>query len=375
MKQKQRQPVAHSIDVGLGYVKHTTRLGEGHIGFTSFPAVAIPSDPSVLRQIDGQRSRNTIDVPVKGAGGVISHYEVGPDILQAQTGTEFGRVLTGDYYSSTIYDALMLGALRLIGDTVIDMLVVGLPVGQYLVQERREYLINKWKTGDEGIDTGDGHRVVIRDVIVRPQPLGGYVEALNHLDLVNAAIKASPAGQVLPEFTEAQQVIDLNVLVIDPGEHTLDWLVVNKGSIVDRASGAAEDAGRHRVVRAVTEALQVDIGRPLQSLVHPLINKALHEGRPLKLQGEYFDLGKYLGAINAAIADPVNRMFEGLRGMLDVIDLIVIVGGHPQLYRDMIAARFKSLPIVVLPNSVMANVSGYQAMGEMALEHSSAHAA
>jgi plasmid segregation protein ParM len=369
MKQQKRPRCAHSIDVGLGYVKHTTREDNGTIGYRSFPAVAIPSDPSALRQI-ASRGRNTIDVPVVAMDGVTSSYEVGPDIVQAQTATEFGRILTGGYYASPIYDALMLGALRFIGATEIDVLVVGLPVGQYLIEERRNSLVDRWKTGPEGIDTGDGHRVVIRDVIVRPQPLGGYVEALNHLDLINAAIKASPSGAMMDEITESEAVVGMNVLVVDPGEHTLDWLVVSKGNIVDRASGAAEDAGRHRIVRAVTEALQADIGRPLAAFVHPMINAALSSDKQIvKLMGEFHDLTKYRGVINASVEDPVNKMVEGLRGMLEIIDLVIIVGGHPQLYRDQVAARFKSLPIVVLPNPVMANVSGYQAMGEMALEH------
>ena len=51
--------------------------------------------------------------------------------------------------------------------------------------------------------------------------------------------------------------------MIDPGEHTLDWLLIQQGTINPRASGAASDAGRHRVVRSVLDRWCAEIGRPL----------------------------------------------------------------------------------------------------------------
>ncbi len=365
MKQTQRPLVVHSIDVGLGYVKHTKHLPDSTIGFDSFPAIAIASDASFLKQV-GTRTRNTIDVPVVGEDGVTSNYEVGKDVQQAVI-SEFGRDVSASYYTSPIYEALMLGALRFTGAEVIDVLVLGLPVSQYLVHERRASLIEKW-TRPEGVDTGNGRTVVIKDVIVRPQPLGGYAESLKHLDLIDQAIQASPAATYMKKVTEARQVIDMCVLVVDPGEFTLDWLVVNKGSIVERASGAAEDAGRHRVVQAVTKALEDKVGRQLPPVAHGRINQSLLDGTPVKLSGEYHDLAQFAGAVKTAVNDPVNKMYDGLKSVFEILDLIVVVGGHPKLYAAEVSSRFKSLPLVMLPEgvSVMANVAGFQDIGEAA---------
>jgi plasmid segregation protein ParM len=358
--------VAHSIDVGLGLVKHTVL--ETHtdvpsrIAFEAFPALAIPADPSALRSV--VRPRDTFDVPVPMPDGNISLFEVGPEIRRAQTGTEFGRILTTDYYTSQIYEALMLGALRRTGSSVIDILVVGLPVSQYLVPESRDALSRRWTSSAEGHDVGDGLRVVVRDVIVRPQPLGGYFDSWQHLELFREAIARSPAAEVLPRIESAEQVSELNVLVVDPGELTLDWLVMNKGQINERASGAAVDAGRFRVVRAVAEALSNDVGRKLATMNYPDIDHALRTTNKIKIEGKIYDLARYKGIISAHVLDPVNQMVQGVRGMADTLDVIVMVGGHPELYRDALTLKYPHLPIVTLPDPVFANVRGYQSVGE-----------
>lgn len=84
----------------------------------------------------------------------------------------------------------------------------------------------------------------------------------------------------------------------------------------------------------------------------------------LKLQGEVYDLTKYEGVIKTAVADPVNRLTEGLRGMMEFVDLILMVGGHPERYADELRAQFPKIPVVSTDSSVFANVRGYQLAGE-----------
>jgi plasmid segregation protein ParM len=141
---------------------------------------------------------------------------------------------------------------------------------------------------------------------------------------------------------------------------------VQRGSINPKASGAASDAGRHRTVRAVADALQAQLGRPLGSAILPRINEALRTNMQIKLSGETHDLRQFESVMATSVADPINRLIEGLRGMIEIVDFIVIVGGHPERYRDELHARFPKIPIVVFDNSVEANVRGYQSIGTRA---------
>ena len=348
-------PVVRAIDVGFGLVKLSLRTADG-VGFLNFPSMAIPADASAVRTL-GTRRRDTFDVPVHGA-----NYEVGRDVGLAQAGGSFGRDVTDEFYRGPIYEALTKGALRYMaeaGDSAIDLLVLGLPVNQYNDAKRRDYLRSTYQ-GD--IEIGDGKKIQVRKVIVQAQPMGGYAALDDHLDELNRVI-ASTHGALKP-LGAGEELDDLAVLMVDPGEHTLDWLLIQQGTINPRASGAASDAGRHRVVRAVLESLATDVGRPLGPAVMPRINEALRQNQPVKLSGVAHDLTRYEPVIMSDIEDSINRMVDGLRDAHEIVDLIVLVGGHPERYRDMLSRRFPAIPVFVMPESMSANVRGFQMIGE-----------
>lgn len=350
------QAVVRAIDVGFGLVKLSLHTEQG-LGFTSFPSMAIPADGSAVRTL-GTRRRDTFDVPVNGA-----KYEVGRDVGLAQSGGSFGRDVTDEFYRGAIYEALTKGALRYMaeaGDSRIDVLVLGLPVNQYNDAKRRDYLKSRF----EGpIDLGDGKSVQIGRVIVQAQPMGGYAALDEHLDALNQTIGSTPNGALQP-LASSDELDDLAVLMVDPGEHTLDWLLIQQGSINPRASGAASDAGRHRVVRAVQDGLVAELGRPLGPAVLPRINDALRAKKPVKLAGVAHDLERYEPAIVSVVEDSVNRMVDGLRDAHEIIDLIIVVGGHPERYRDALVKRFPAIPVFIQPGSMAANVRGFQLIGE-----------
>ncbi|MED5621087.1 hypothetical protein [Ideonella sp. BN130291] len=348
-------PVVRAIDVGFGLVKLSVPAGDG-VQFISFPSMAIPADASAVRTL-GTRRRDTFDVPVNGA-----LYEVGRDVGLAQAGGSFGRDVTDEFYRGAIYEALTKGALRYMaeaGDTVIDVLVLGLPVNQYNDAKRRDYLR---ATYENEIDIGDGKKITVRKVIVQAQPMGGYAALDDHLDELNRVITST--GGALKPLNSGEELDDLAVLMIDPGEHTLDWLLIQQGTINPRASGAASDAGRHRVVRSVVESLGSDVGRPLGPAVLPRINEALRKKTPVKLSGVAHDLNRYEPVIMSVIEDSINRMVDGLRDAHEIVDLIVLVGGHPERYRDVLVKRFPAIPVFIMPESMAANVRGFQMIGE-----------
>jgi plasmid segregation protein ParM len=221
-----------AIDVGFGLVKLSLRTPDG-IGFVNFPSMAIPADASAVRTL-GTRRRDTYDVPVNGA-----NYEVGRDVGLAQAGGSFGRDVTDEFYRGPIYEALTKGALRYMfeaGDAAIDLLVLGLPVNQYNDAKRRDYLRS---TFEGEIEIGDGKKIQVRKVIVQAQPMGGYAALDDHLDELNQVI-ANTNGALKP-IASGEQLDDLAVLMIDPGEHTLDWLLIQQGTILQSYSRPARE--------------------------------------------------------------------------------------------------------------------------------------
>ena len=353
------QPVVRAIDVGFGQVKLSVS-SNGGTAFMSFPSMAIPADASAVRTL-GTRRLDTFDVPVNGG-----LYEVGIDVGLAQAGGSFGRDVTDEFYRGVIYEALTKGALRYImqaGDANIDVLVLGLPVNQYNDAKRRDYLR---ATYEGQIDVGDGKKVMIHKVIVQAQPMGGYAALDDHLKELNSLI-SNTAGALQP-LASGEALDDLSVLMIDPGEHTLDWLLIQEGSINPRASGAASDAGRHRVVRTVQDSLAAELGRPLGPAVMPRINDAMRANKPVKLAGIAHDLSRFEPAVMSVVEDCINRMVDGLRDAHEIVDLMVLVGGHPDRYRDVLAKRFPAIPVFIMPQPMQANVRGFQMIGEAELE-------
>jgi len=352
-------PTVRAIDVGFGLVKLSVPA-DGTVRFRSFPSLAIPADTSAVRSLSTRR-RDTFDVPVHGA-----LYEVGQDVGLALAGGSFGRDVTDEFYKGKVYEAVTKGALRYMaeaGDSNIDVLVLGLPVHQFNDAARRDYLR---RTYEGELDVGGGKTVRVGRVIVQAQPMGGYAALEEHLDELNREIAAT--GGALQPLASVDDLDQLAVLMVDPGEHTLDWLLIQQGTINPSASNAASDAGRHRVLKAVQAALSEDVGRPLGVSVEPHINEALRRKMPVKLSGVAYDLGKYEPRVMSVIEDAVNRMIDGLRDATEIVDLIVLVGGHPDRYRDVLKQRFPAIPVFVMPESVTANVRGFQMIGEAVAE-------
>ena len=352
-------PVVRAIDVGFGLVKYTVPV-DGGVDLRSFPSMAIPADTSAVRSLSTRR-RDTFDVPVQGAV-----YEVGRDVALAQAGGSFGRDVTDEFYRGKVYEAVTKGALRYMaeaGDRAIDVLVLGLPVNQFNDAARRDWLC---RTYEGELDVGGGRRIEVRRVVVQAQPMGGYAALEDDLEALNREIAAT--GGALQPLAGADDLDELAVLMVDPGEHTLDWLLIQQGTINPAASSAASDAGRHRVLKAVQSALSEDVGRPLGVSVVPHINDALRQRKPVKLSGVAYDLEKYEPRIMSVVEDAINRMIDGLRDATEIVDLIVLVGGHPERYRDVLKQRFPAIPVFVMQDPVTANVRGFQMIGEAVAE-------
>jgi plasmid segregation protein ParM len=194
-----RDPITRAIDLGYGNVKYTKR-GERHpIEFAEFPALAVHAHSGALNvQTVQLANTDTITVSIDGRA-----YQVGPDSPVLLQGLA-ERVLEAAYARSDRYAALMKGALAYVDESVIDQLVLGLPVSTFAREHR--YVEKKWTGGHmiPGRHRCDEERnVEIDRVTVVAQPIGAYMAALGD------GLLSREKG---------------NALVIDLGYFTIDWV-------------------------------------------------------------------------------------------------------------------------------------------------------
>lgn len=362
-------PVARAIDAGFGVIKftraampHELKIAVNGVVCDSFLSRAIDVNEDQERSaVDGGRKRDTRLVSYKNRS-----YEIGKDVVHATVGTDFGRSLTRDYYESDIYHALMRGALAYMEEDHIDALVLGLPMNFYENKECVSRLQNAY-TGL--IDLGHGRRVLVRKAIVHPQPFGGYISLGHDLKGINSALQNYPGSDRLESIDDLG---DMNILIVDPGEYTLDWLLMTPGGHAQRVSSAAGDAGRHRVLRDVYELVCKKVGRKLGLSFMTDIDEALRFKKPLRVSGVKYPLDgeDFMLAIERAVEDPVRQMLESLREADDRIDLIAVMGGSPVEVATAIKRARPHIPLYCPSEAsgqsapLFANVRGFQEWAE-----------
>lgn len=351
-----QKPVALAIDAGFGLMKFTRPDETGTPVPDCFRSIAL--DATEGDGLDGPgSSRDAMLVEYND-----KQYVVGRDIRQAMVTHEFGRDMTDRYYESDVYHALMRGALAYMGVTHIDVLVLGLPLNHF--KNARNSELEKQYTGTVRISKD--RQVSIDKVIVHPQPLGGFLSLGKHLSGINAAAAKYPNAQ-LPKLSTPAALADLNVLVVDPGEYTLDWLIMTPTGPQTRVSNANSDAGRYRVIREALKLLSSKVGRPLGPSFAADVDEALRTGRKIRIGGVAYSLDgeDFKDVVTKAVADPVRKMLEELRGWDDRVDLVVVLGGEPRDVAAAIQHERPNLPLYCAPvdgehASVYSNLLGFQ---------------
>jgi len=355
--------VALSIDAGFGVTKfsHRPDRQSSKVAFSSFPSVAmqVQRTPNIH---EITRGRRTALVEYKG-----NTYSIGPDAYHELAGNMFGRNLSGDYYTSDIYHALMRGALSFMDEKAIDVLVLGLPMDRFDYPDLIESLQKEY-TGLVDIDSR--RSIAIGQVIVHPQPFGGYIGLGRHINGINEAAKNYPHAK-LPHLKSAQDILDLNVLIVDSGAYTLDWLFMKPSGYIRNASSAANNAGRHRIVRQLYDKIKSELAEapPINLLFD--IDEAERKKTPIRIKGRAFDLQeeKYQTLIRHAVDDSIRQMEEHIGANIHRVDLIAVVGGEPSHVSHAIQRKLPEIPLFVVPSggeypSIYANLSGFQEYAE-----------
>lgn len=355
--------VARAIDAGFGVMKLTRAAAPGEAAINgvvcdSFLSIAISAE-NLQTEVDNSGRRDTHLVAYEGES-----FEVGKGVRHNVVANDFGRDMTDSYYDSKVYHALMRGALASIGEPVITTLVLGLPMNHFDNKVRIAKLSNAY-TGK--VDLGHGKTVTIEKTIVHPQPMGGYLSLGHDIKGINEALEKYPKCGIEPLKGPAD-LQNLNVLVVDPGEFTLDWLMMTPAGPAQRVSSAISDAGRHRILREVHKALAAEMNRPLGATFMTDIDEALRANKPVRIAGLAYrlDSPEYKAIIVKAVEDPVRQLLEGLRGADDRIDLVAVLGGSPIEIADAIKRARPNLPVYVPTDmtgqkaSMYANLRGFQ---------------
>ncbi|MDF4421721.1 PRTRC system protein D [Vibrio parahaemolyticus] len=344
-----KKHIVRSIEIGYGTTSSVT--GETKEGFVirTYPSVPVAVSHNI-QSLGGDilSSRKTVFVPVGE-----NVYEVGEDV-QASADPRSTRVLnTEGYIDSERYKALFLGALKMIPEDEIDLLVCGLPVS---VMPRKDEL-QAMVEGEH--DLGDSRKVTIKSAWIIAQPLGGLLAY------------AREGGQ--DRFKEMKQE---NLLVVDPGYLTVDWLVT-RGLMANENRSGDFEGGMSKILQKVADAAFKKFSgderfKRIKEVNVELIDQAFISGK-LKLFGHKMDFPIHKGdektpafdftdAINSVAEDAVTALVNRVGDAQD-LDRIIVVGGPAKLYVHALEKAFPNHEIQVLKDSLRANVIGFQEGG------------
>jgi plasmid segregation protein ParM len=330
-KEEAMSMVVRAIDLGFGNTKFVMSSVDGKIECSHFPSLAVLA-PGEMGVVDLVGKRKTVCVPVRGVW-----YEVGYDVEQAASAFK-ARPRHDRYIETAEYMALTAGALRYMGCKSIDLLVVGLPVAEYLAKRKElEKLLKK-----EPIQIGGGDSVTIKEVMVLAQPHGALFDYLR-------------------QHGEATGIKETKNLVIDVGYRTFDWLTTDGLKVYANRSHSVS-LGVSQVLGAIARKIGIEHGMAeLPDLDG--IDRALRQKKPLAVFQKSYELKKFQADIDAVADQAVGELYTRIGQIYDIRN-VVLVGGGAFLYKRSVAKLFNRHKILEVSEPLLANVRGFQYLGE-----------
>lgn len=323
-------PVVRAVDVGYRNTKFTLgRAPDGALRTMLIPSLATPADLGADLGANVAARRNTVLVTADGI-----RFEAGPDVALAM-GLNENPVLHAQYTETPEHLALLRAAMHYMDVSEIDLLVVGLPVARLATHKAA---LARKLIGVHPV--GSGRTVLVKDVRVLPQPIGGF---LYH-------VASQPDARELQRDT---------ILIIDPGFLTVDWVVAQGLQPIGKRSGhhdSGVSAVLARMAAAISRDQRIDY-KDLRALDH-----GVRTGH-FKLFGEPLDLASYLADASAVMNIAVNALVSSAGDARD-IGAIVLVGGGASLFLPAIQRRYPRHAIHVVEDPVFANVRGFHIAGE-----------
>lgn len=312
-----------AIDVGYGQTKFTYDVTDGKPSFRIFPSIV----QCVKNEANEERLIKTPDIKNSTVRVKDRFYEVGTDASANSYNT---GILSETFTKTPEYMALVLGALSLMKPVnVIDTLVLGLPV-DYIKTKAAN--LKKIFVGKHVLP---GKRsVLIKNVVVIAQPLGGYLEWLGSINNVTQEMKT---------------------LVIDPGFYTFDYIVVRNGKDIPSLNGSFP-GGMSMLLEFVAEQISKKYNINYTNL------RAIEEGimkGVFRMYGKPVDLSPMMKPFQKETLGIIQRIINKIGDGRD-IDQIVLVGGGSRMFYGAIKSIFNKHQLTVIDEPIMANVRGFQ---------------
>jgi len=254
----------------------------------------------------------------------------------------YSQIMDPSYPWTNEYRALYFTALDMLEVDTIDHLVTGLPVSQFLDGVSREKLTEQM-TGRFYIRPDKV--VEVKNVRVVPQPVGAWGSYMLDSNVLN---------KVSPRLDPS-----MSALVVDPGHYSLDWALYRLGWAFNN-SGSTETAG-DTVLTKAAQKLTKTLGKNVSKSA---LRKAVIGGaKPLVIAGNQVDPWP---AIHDVAAEIVQMNLKELRASVrtvakDGLDIVLVSGGGATLFRDALARVFDETPVVIVPDSILANSRGFYA--------------
>jgi plasmid segregation protein ParM len=322
--------IIRALDLGWGYTKYShIDKDTGEMKFSAFPSLA-PRHSGVDMSMSLLGKRETVVVDVDG-----TKFEVGPDAADLDN-NDSTRNLNDQYINTEQYKAVFYGALHYIGEPVIDVLVVGLPLSN-IGQAARLKSLMEGKHKINGTET-----VEVKEALVLPQPLGGLYYCLS-------LGKSDQQFEFMDEETN---------LIIDPGFLTFDFLLSNGEKPVENRS-SAHNAGVSSVLRAIAKSISEKHGIKYDNL--SAIDRGLRR-RSMKINGTVEDMEEHIRNTKSVLEAAVNYM----RNLVDGsdVDNIILLGGGASIFKRTIEGFYPKHKLIVIEDGQFANVRGFQLAGE-----------
>jgi len=252
------------------------------------------------------------------------------------------RVLHSNYPSTLEYKALFYSALSRMKFDVVDVLVTGLPVDQFVDDGQRERLEELLK-GEHQI--APKRTVSVKKVIVIPQPIGAY------MDLV---LKTK-------EPKDLDRLQRARLLVVDPGFFSVDWALVRNNTFQKNSSGTSKLA---------TSVILDEAASMIASEYGCIIPKediedAVQRGLETVLVGNSEVVyAPYIESASSRVSsDAIKPLLQSLRTESGGVNSVLITGGGAKYYLASVKDAFPNANIILAEESVLSNARGFYAYG------------
>lgn len=309
-KMTNANPEMIGIDVGFGY----TKVFPGNIVFPS----VIADYQERMASIGQSDPLDNLVLEVNGRS-----YLVG-NLAKKEGGSA-----TFDKDNQQRHLVCMLTSIVLAaGGDYSGPVVMGLPMSD-LQNKRRE--ISLLKGTYDVVLSGDKYKIEITDVFVSPQGAAGFYDLI-----------LNDEGKVVSNLAERK------IGIIDIGEKTLDFVVMDKSQFVMEKSGGM-DLGMHKAYLRLLKTIQTDLGisvMPYQvrDYEHKVSKAAENEYRRL-----------------------ANEIVDGISAWWNYRDFdnIYLAGGGGLALQKYVAERIKC---DLIPEAQLSNARGYFKCGQAAIE-------